>query len=596
MTIQEIGTLQRQTCTAQVIVERSPWRFPWVRDAIKRLGAQSLVADHVSVEQVAMVLSDCSDTLIVLELPPMGGGPLLKYVGERTAKLREILPAAGIVFVAAWKPQASTFAFPDLVSLMTPDENDLSAALAASHARRRALSWAARNCEDRALGRSGDARLKMTWPGALANFNVKHASMLLPFALVSVLAKRDVFCEVSPQEALLYHANAFGGDPVSAVTRVFTELRARADEFNGSLGARLHLHLDHCDDLDLIRSACDAGFDSVMADGSARTLGQNITFTRAAGRIVGGYGVLLEGEVGCIDPSGYRRHNMTELDELQKYLTEVDVDLVGVHAGQRHSFDYGFDATLKRLAQLDSIDATCLNHAGWMFATACLSVEADLALRGLSPSSRERQLVLKLVSQVAEGADPPTALVAVRQDVPLWIRLSIDRIEEAWRRLQHQAAQEKNGMWSHIFSCQDAHESSPCNIDHALISDCQAIAGPELTRLAVHGGSSISRCDLEILARSGVARVNFGTAIFRDFLGALSTSLSHDCADIRRADPAQQLSYLAEATLNWRSWAEAPPAFIQTYASHLATNYVQPLQAHGTENGTENTASRTCGG
>lgn len=579
MTIQEVGTFQHEVGATMVVVERAPWRFCWVRDAISRLGARSLVADQISVEQVAMVLSDCSDALIVLELPAIGGGPLLKYINERTARLREILPAAGIVFAAAWKPQASIFAFPDLVSVMTPNDNDLSAALEASRARRRAHSWAARNCENRAAGSDGRAggRTKMSWPGALANFNIKHPSMLLPFALVSAQTKCDLFCEVSPQEALLYLAGATGGDPNSAVSRVFKELRKRADELNAKLGARLHLHLDHCDDLDLIHSACDAGFDSVMADGSARSLGQNIIFTKAAGRIAGAYGVLLEGEVGCIDPGGYRRHNKTELDELEKYLAEVKVDLVGVHVGQHHSFDYGFDTTLKRLAQLDSIDATSLKRAGRTFATACLSTEAEFASRGFSPSSRERQLVLKLIAQVAEGADPAIALAAARQDAPLWIRPSIDRIEEAWRWLQHQAAQEKNGLWSHIFSCHEGQASTACNIDHTLISDCQTIAAPELARLTVHGGSSISRCDLEILASNGVARVNFGTAIFHNYLRALSTGLPYGL-DINTADPAQHLSYLAEATSNWRSWVEAPPAFIQTYVSYLATNYIEPLK------------------
>ena len=38
---------------------------------------------------------------------------------------------------------------------------------------------------------------------------------------------------------------------------------------NQSGGVRVYLHLDHCEDLELIKSSIDAGYDSVMVDGSS---------------------------------------------------------------------------------------------------------------------------------------------------------------------------------------------------------------------------------------------------------------------------------------------------------------------------------------
>lgn len=60
------------------------------------------------------------------------------------------------------------------------------------------------------------------------------------------------------------------------------------------------LHLDHCKDLDVIRGCIDAGWTSVMFDGSALPFRENLAKTREAYDLATAAGVGLEAEIGAI--------------------------------------------------------------------------------------------------------------------------------------------------------------------------------------------------------------------------------------------------------------------------------------------------------
>src|SRR5205807_380792 len=130
---------------------------------------------------------------------------------------------------------------------------------------------------------AGEARRPAPPRRCVPNFNVRHPAMLVPIARVAAALGVPAFCEISPQEALTHHRGAIGGrDPGAAVGAVLEALRRHVDRVRAATGADLWLHLDHCDDPELISRALEAGFDSVMADGSDRPLALNIAFTRRA--------------------------------------------------------------------------------------------------------------------------------------------------------------------------------------------------------------------------------------------------------------------------------------------------------------------------
>ncbi|MEM8916945.1 MAG: class II fructose-bisphosphate aldolase [Pseudomonadota bacterium] len=68
----------------------------------------------------------------------------------------------------------------------------------------------------------------------------------------------------------------------------------------GNADVPVALHLDHCTDLDVIRGCIDAGWTSVMFDGSSLPFEENLRQTRQAYEISSAAGVGLEAEIGAI--------------------------------------------------------------------------------------------------------------------------------------------------------------------------------------------------------------------------------------------------------------------------------------------------------
>ena len=60
------------------------------------------------------------------------------------------------------------------------------------------------------------------------------------------------------------------------------------------------VHLDHGDDLNMLKKALDMGFTSVMYDGSALSFEENAANTRIAVEMAGVYGASVEAEIGAM--------------------------------------------------------------------------------------------------------------------------------------------------------------------------------------------------------------------------------------------------------------------------------------------------------
>ena len=102
----------------------------------------------------------------------------------------------------------------------------------------------------------------------------------------------------------------------------------------------LVVHLDHGASLDEVRAAIDAGFTSVMIDGSRLPYAQNVALTRAAVELAHARGVPCEGEIGFVGyASGERAavtSNPTDPDEAARFATETGVDALAVSVGNVH--------------------------------------------------------------------------------------------------------------------------------------------------------------------------------------------------------------------------------------------------------------------
>jgi len=68
----------------------------------------------------------------------------------------------------------------------------------------------------------------------------------------------------------------------------------------GDVDVPVALHLDHCKDADVIKGCIDAGWTSVMFDGSALPFAENLAQSRAIYALTEAAGVGLEAEIGAI--------------------------------------------------------------------------------------------------------------------------------------------------------------------------------------------------------------------------------------------------------------------------------------------------------
>jgi fructose-bisphosphate aldolase class II len=96
------------------------------------------------------------------------------------------------------------------------------------------------------------------------------------------------------------------------------------------------LHLDHGRSEEEARVAVGEGFTSVMFDGSALPLGENIRQTAAIVRLAHAAGVSCEGEVGFVGYDGGAASALTQPGDAARFAAETGVDAMAVAVGNVH--------------------------------------------------------------------------------------------------------------------------------------------------------------------------------------------------------------------------------------------------------------------
>ncbi len=100
----------------------------------------------------------------------------------------------------------------------------------------------------------------------------------------------------------------------------------------------ISVHLDHSSDLELIKRAIDAGYTSVMYDGSALPIEENIINSKEIVRLAHEKGVIVECELGYVPYSDITDAApvYTKLSDVKRFTAEVDADMLAVSVGNIH--------------------------------------------------------------------------------------------------------------------------------------------------------------------------------------------------------------------------------------------------------------------
>ena len=106
-------------------------------------------------------------------------------------------------------------------------------------------------------------------------------------------------------------------------------------------GAKIHayLHLDHATEQPVLESAIQDGFDSVMGDGSALPLEENIAFTKKIVDMARARGVFTEAEVGHVARIGSQddgKGALARVEDCARLVSQTGVSSLAAAVGTSH--------------------------------------------------------------------------------------------------------------------------------------------------------------------------------------------------------------------------------------------------------------------
>lgn len=124
-------------------------------------------------------------------------------------------------------------------------------------------------------------------------------------------------------------------------------------------GIKAAIHLDHAKDFDIIKRTIQAGYKSVMFDGSRYSFEENVTLTSKVVDFAHKYGVCVEAEVGVIAAEEGGRLSGKAVysapNEVKKFIDLTGIDSIAVSVGNEHGAPEGERIDLELLRQISEV-------------------------------------------------------------------------------------------------------------------------------------------------------------------------------------------------------------------------------------------------
>ncbi len=149
-------------------------------------------------------------------------------------------------------------------------------------------------------------------------------------------------------------------------------------------GVNVWLHLDHCDEIGLVKKCLDAGFDSVMIDASDKPFDENIKITKEVVELAKKYGANVEAELGSVPKLGKELESdkFTKPEEAKAFVDETGVDALAIAIGSKHGFYKGEPKLdLDRLKDIRQLtDVNLVLHGGSGIPASTLKHAIELGI------------------------------------------------------------------------------------------------------------------------------------------------------------------------------------------------------------------------
>lgn len=171
--------------------------------------------------------------------------------------------------------------------------------------------------------------------------------------------------------------------------------------------AEVGLHLDHADTLDELSAAINAGFRSVMIDGSTLPLDQHLTLAREAKGLVQWSGLPLEAELGHVagNEAGVTigDASWTDPEEAAQFLAETGVDWLAVAVGNTHGGPPLGGLQVDRLRAIrDRAAVPLVLHGASGLTEAELSVAVELGVAKINVGTSLHQVAARGLAEALE--------------------------------------------------------------------------------------------------------------------------------------------------------------------------------------------------
>jgi tagatose 1,6-diphosphate aldolase GatY/KbaY len=169
------------------------------------------------------------------------------------------------------------------------------------------------------------------------------------------------------------------------------------------------LHLDHGNSVELAQTCLDAGFDSVMIDGSELPLAENIKITKEVVKIAAGYNANVEAELGYVAKLGQSHaiNGFTQVDEAKTFVDETGVDALAVAIGTAHGF-YKEEPKLQfeLLSNLHaSVDSILVLHGGSGVPAEQLRQAISLGICKVNLATEIKNIFMKTLQSILRDND-----------------------------------------------------------------------------------------------------------------------------------------------------------------------------------------------
>ena len=185
----------------------------------------------------------------------------------------------------------------------------------------------------------------------------------------------------SAQRPLLIQFNRSGLSLIGGVDVAHLIAKSIADESQ----AEIALHLDHADTLDELTTAINAGFGSVMIDGSTLSVDRHVTLAQSAKGLTTWSRLPLEAELGHVagDEAGVTigEASWTDPDQAARFVESTGVDWLAVAVGNTHGRPAAGGLQVDRLRAIrDAVSIPLVLHGASGLTNDELGVAVELGV------------------------------------------------------------------------------------------------------------------------------------------------------------------------------------------------------------------------